>query len=141
MGKVSTGKRKAGLARVVSTALAIVWALCIFIFSSIPADSLPAFLNGWFGTLLHAIEFCILGGLVTVALCSPRIALWKAALIALALSAFYALTDVMHLFLGAGHPFDAVLLIVEIIGALVGAVVIVFVISRRRVIRSRASNV
>jgi VanZ family protein len=126
--------------RIVSGAAAIVWALCIFIFSSVPGDSLPDFAQGFLTYVGHFCEYLILGLLVTAALASPQMPLWKAASIGLLIAAFYGATDEFHQLFVSGRTCDIFDWMTDVSGALVGAVVTIFIISRQKVTASRAKD-
>ncbi len=133
-------KRVSNVRRIVTAGAAIIWALCIFMFSSIPGDSLPDLAKGPLSYLGHFCEYLILGILITTACASPNVPLWKAALLGLALAAFYGAVDEFHQSFVSGRYCDIADWLTDVAGALVGSLGAIFVISRRKVIESRAQD-
>jgi hypothetical protein len=133
-------KQVSNIRRIIMAGVAILWALCIFVFSSIPGDSLPDFAKGPLTYIGHFCEYLILGILITTACASPNTPLWKAALIGLALAAFYGATDEFHQSFVSGRSCDIVDWLTDVAGAFVGSVGAIFVISRRKVTEGRAKD-
>lgn len=127
--------------RIVASALAIIWALCIFVFSSVSDGFLPVMFDGWLAYLIHILEFGLLGALVTIALTSPNTPLWKAALLGLAITLFYAVIDEVHLVWGMGRSLGWTYPLIDAVAAVVGVAASLFIKSRSVVRKSRSSKV
>jgi VanZ family protein len=121
--------------RLVALIAAILWAGLIFYLSSIPGSGFPAhpeILN----VVAHFSEYLVLSILLSLALNSPGQALWKTALIALAITSLYGGTDEIHQMF-TGRNADPVDWAVDTCAALVGSVATVWIISARKVKQSR----
>jgi VanZ family protein len=128
--------------RIIAIIAAILWAALIFWLSSIPGADYPqhpSFLN----IVAHLCLYLVLAVFLALAFNSPKRALWKTALLALVIAALYGVSDEFHqLFtpgrssdpFGTGSPFD---LIIDTIGALVGAAATIWFLSARKVAKSR----
>ncbi|MCL2339642.1 MAG: VanZ family protein [Actinomycetia bacterium] len=122
--------------RIIAAVLAVLLAAAIFFCSSLPGSSFPAhpdFLN----TVVHFFSYLALAVLVTLALNSPRRKLWLTALLALIIVSLYGASDEIHQLFVAGRVADPLDWLTDTLGALIGAVATIWVISARRVRRSR----
>lgn len=122
--------------RIVFAVLAALWAVAIFVASSIPSSGLPSNLGLW-SSVAHFCEYLILAVLLTLALNSDRRALWKTALIAIVIASLYGASDEFHQLFVTGRNSDPVDWIVDTCGALVGSAATVWFISAQKVKRSR----
>jgi VanZ family protein len=117
---------------------AILWALVIFVVSSIPQHSIPAFAIFSQDKLLHLLVYFILTGLVYIALLhqtrfpalSRRPLAW-----AVIVAAVYGITDEFHQSF-TGRSADLLDVLADVAGAALMALVVVLV---RRLRRTRAS--
>jgi VanZ family protein len=123
--------------RVIAAFLAVIWAAVIFCISSIPGSGFPGhpdILN----TVAHFIEYALLAVLLTLALNSPKRALWITALVALIIASLYGASDELHQLLGNNGRFaDPLDWLTDTIGALVGAFGTIWFISAQKVKQSR----
>jgi VanZ family protein len=113
---------------------ALLWALVIFIASSIPAHSIPNFAIFSQDKLLHLLIYFILTGLVYISLVhQTRVsALARNPLLwAILLSSFYGATDEFHQSF-TGRSADMLDLLADIAGALLLGVVVLVVRRTRR---------
>ena len=105
---------------------ALLWALVIFIASSIPQHSIPEFAIFSQDKLLHLLVYFILTGLMYVALLHqtrfPALAR-RPLLSALLIASIYGLTDEFHQSF-TGRSADALDLLADIAGALLLAAVV-----------------
>jgi VanZ family protein len=127
------------LVRVVALVAAILWAVLIFCVSAIPGSGFPSHPN-ILNVVAHFGEYLILAVLVTLVFNSPNQALWKTALIALAIASLYGGSDEIHQLFVAGRSADPLDWAVDTVGALLGAVGTVWFISAQKVKRSRARD-
>jgi hypothetical protein len=127
------------LPRLVALIAAILWAALIFYGSSIQGSGFPSHPN-ILNVVAHFGEYLVLAVLLTVALNSPNQALWKTALIALAIASLYGGSDEIHQIFVDGRSSDPLDWATDTLGALVGAVATVWFISARKVKRSRARD-
>jgi VanZ family protein len=121
--------------RVVALIAAIVLAALIFYLSSIPGSGFPPhpeFTN----SIAHFGIYLILAVLLTIALDNSKRALWKTALIALIITSLYGVSDELHQQF-TGRNCDVFDWVVDTVGALVGVVGSIWVVSARKVKRSR----
>jgi VanZ family protein len=121
--------------RVIALVAAILWAVLIFCLSSIPGSGFPSHPN-FLNVIAHFCEYLVLAVLLTLALNSPGQALWKTALIALAIASLYGASDEIHQ-LFTGRNCDPVDWATDTCGALIGAIATVWFISARKVKQSR----
>jgi VanZ family protein len=122
--------------RIVATVLAVIWAGVIFTFSAIPGADYPSH-PGFLNVIAHFSEYLIFGVLLTVALSSEKRPLWISALIALVIASLYAASDEFHQLFVPGRDSDPMDWLTDTIGAAVGAIIALLVISNKRVKRSR----
>jgi VanZ family protein len=122
--------------RIVAFIAAVLWAILIFCLSSIPGSGFPAHPN-ILNVIAHFGEYLVLAALLSLALNSPGQALWKTALIALAIASLYGGSDEIHQMFTDNRDTDPVDWATDTIGALVGAVATVWIISAQKVKRSR----
>jgi VanZ family protein len=125
--------------RLIALIAAILWAILIFSISSIPGSGFPAHPN-ILNIIAHFGEYLILALLLTLTLNSPKQALWRTALIALAIASLYGGSDEIHQLFVEGRSADPLDWAVDTVGALVGAIGTVWYISARKVRRSRARD-
>lgn len=121
--------------RIVATILAVLWAGLIFGLSSIPGKDFPPhpdILN----SIAHFCLYGVLAILVTLALHSPRRALWKTALIALVICSLYGASDEFHQMF-TGRNSDVIDWLVDTIAALVFSGATIWFLSARKVAQSR----
>jgi VanZ family protein len=99
----------------------LAWAAVIFAGSAVPGSSVP----GRFGTIGHAVEYAVLGGLLVFALWrglsegAGRVA-WTA----LALCALYAVSDEFHQAFVPQRTPDPLDWTIDVLGASVGIAVV-----------------
>ncbi|MDR1082972.1 MAG: VanZ family protein [Coriobacteriales bacterium] len=122
--------------RIVALIAAIVWAGIIFGFSAIPGSGFPSHPN-FLNVIAHFGLYLVLAALLVVALNSPGQALWKTALIALAIASLYGGSDEIHQLFVEGRTADPVDWATDTVGALVGAGATIWLISAQKVKRSR----
>jgi VanZ family protein len=115
----------------------LLWATVIFRLSAIPGDALPRLPAGWWNAdkFVHGLVYAVLGGLCwhgarrTFARDRGR---WLEVLAAVALTTLFGISDELH---QAFTPFrspDAFDVVADAAGALVGAVVCVAIVARKR---------
>ena len=124
--------------RTVAIILSVLWAILIFCLSSIPGSGFPPhpdILN----TIAHFFLYAIFAVLVTLALHSPKRALWKTALIAIVICSLYGASDEFHQQFTGRHC-DVMDWLVDTIAALVGSAATIWFISSRKVKSSRAKD-
>lgn len=140
MGESSNLKQQpSNKRRIVATIAAVMWALVIFGASSIPSSGLPSNL-GALSYVAHFCEYFILGVLITLAVDTPRRPLWKTALIALVIASAYGATDEFHQMFVEGRTTDVLDWLTDTVGALLGSVATIWVISARKVKASRQKD-
>ncbi len=122
--------------RIVFAVLAALWAVAIFIASSVPSSGLPSNLGFW-SSVAHFCEYLVLAVLLTLALQNDRRALWKTALLALTIASLYGASDELHQLFVSGLNSDPLDWVVDTLGALVGSASTVWFISAKKVKRSR----
>jgi len=130
--------------RIIATIAAVVWAIVIFILSTIPASGYPSH-PGFLNYVAHFFEYAIFAVLLTLAINSPKRALWKTAVIAMLIASLYAITDELHqylanLYFDSGRHGDPIDWLTDTVGAIVGASAAVWFISSRKVKASRAKD-
>jgi VanZ family protein len=125
--------------RIITGIAAVIWAVLIFVVSAIPAEGFPSH-PGFLNYLAHFGEYLILGVLLTITINSPRRALWIAAVIAVIIASLYAASDEIHQLFVAGRNSDPIDWLTDTIGALIGAAGVIWVISSRKVRRSRGKD-
>jgi VanZ family protein len=106
---------------------AIIWALAIFIVSSIPNLSTPGLGISFSDKVAHLIEFGILGFLLTLGLLRagrPLKNIWK---VVITLGIAYAIFDEFHQYIVPGRYFEFLDLLADIIGAVLGAAIAIVV--------------
>jgi VanZ family protein len=124
------------IVRIIALVAAILWAALIFFLSSIKGSGFPSHPN-ILNVIAHFGEYLVLAVLLTLALNSPGQALWKTALIALAIASLYGGSDEIHQLFVEGRSADPLDWVTDTLGALVGAIATVWLISARKVKRSR----
>ena len=125
--------------RIITGILAAIMAIAIFILSSIPGNDYPthpAFLN----TVVHFFLYAALGICLTLALNSPRRALWLTALFAILITSAYGASDEIHQIFTPHRSPDVLDWLTDTAGALVGAIGTIWVLSARKVKRSRSRD-
>jgi VanZ family protein len=124
------------IVRIIALIAAILWAAVIFFLSSIPGSGFPSHPNV-LNVIAHFGEYLVLAVLLTLALNSPGQALWKTALIALAIASLYGGSDEIHQLLVEGRSPDPIDWATDTLGALIGALATIWIISARKVKQSR----
>ena len=125
--------------RIVATIAAVLWAGLIFGLSSIPGSGFPPhpdILN----SAAHFGLYAVLAVLVTLALSSPRRALWKTAIIALVICSAYGASDELHQLFTGGRNCDVMDWLVDTIAALIFSWATIWYLSARKVKASRAKD-
>jgi VanZ family protein len=125
--------------RIVALIAAILWAALIFFLSSIPGSGFPSHPNA-LNVVAHFGEYLVLAVLLTLVLNTPDRALWKTALIALAIASLYGASDEIHQMFVDGRSSDPLDWVTDTLGALLGSVATIWVISARKVKQSRARD-
>ena len=130
--------------RIVATIAAILWAVLIFIGSSIPNSGFPSHPN-ILNVIAHFCEYLVFAVLLTLAINSPTRALWKTALIAVIIASVYAISDEVHQYLSniyfaSGRQGDPLDWLTDTLGALTGSAAAVWFISSQKVKKSRARD-
>jgi VanZ family protein len=100
--------------------LALLWAVVIFILSSIPGKSLPAVAVLGYDKLLHAIVYAVLGALCCLSL-AGTVPLRLAISVATLLAVVYGLTDEFHQMFIPGRSADLRDVVADGLGGLIGA--------------------
>jgi len=121
---------KSNKRRMVAGGLAIVWAVVIFILSSIPADSYPdhpSFLNN----VVHFFVYFVLAALLVVALTGGKLNPIPATVIAIIIASLYGATDEFHQYFVPGRLADPVDWLVDTLGAITGALVATVLLRRK----------
>jgi VanZ family protein len=136
MSKSGLREKPKRLVRLAALIAAILWAALIFILSSIQGSGFPAHPN-ILNIIAHFGEYLVLAALLTLAFNSPGQALWKTALIALAIASLYGGSDEIHQLFVEGRSADPLDWATDTLGALVGVIATVWVISAHKVRRSR----
>jgi VanZ family protein len=127
------------LPRLIALVAVVLWAALIFCLSSIPGSGFPSHPN-FFNVGAHFGEYLIFAVLLTLALNSPGRALWKTALIALVIASLYGVSDEVHQLFVDGRSSDPLDWVTDTLGALLGSVATVWLISAQKVRRSRARD-
>jgi VanZ family protein len=127
------------LPRIAALIAALFWAALIFYLSSIPGSGFPSHPN-IFNVVAHFGEYLVFAVLLTLALNSPSRALWKTALIALVIASLYGVSDEIHQLFVDGRSSDPLDWVTDTLGAFIGAIATVWLISARKVARSRARD-
>jgi multisubunit Na+/H+ antiporter MnhB subunit len=125
--------------RVIAVIAVLVWAALIFAASHIPGSGFPAhpsFLN----VVAHFCEYAVFAALLALALHSPGRALWKTALFALVIASLYAVSDEFHQSFIPGRTPDPLDWLTDTLGALLGSVVTIWVLSAQKVKQSRTRD-
>lgn len=125
--------------RVIAIIAALIWAALIFAVSHVSGGdfpSHPSFLN----IVAHFCEYTVFAVLLALALHSPGRALWKTALAALVIASLYAVSDEFHQSFIPGRTPDPLDWLTDTLGALLGSVATVWVISARKVKQSRSRD-
>ncbi|MCL1879367.1 MAG: VanZ family protein [Actinomycetia bacterium] len=123
--------------RIIAGILAFILAAAIFVFSCIPGSSLlpghPDILN----TIAHFCLYLLLAISLVITLNSARRALWLSGAVALGIASLYGVSDEIHQLFTPGRSSDPLDWLTDTLGALLGVVIVVLVISARQVRRSR----
>jgi ribose/xylose/arabinose/galactoside ABC-type transport system permease subunit len=127
------------LVRVLALIAAVLWAALIFALSSVPGSGFPSHPN-FLNVVAHFSEYLVLAVLLALTLNSPGQALWKTALIALAIASLYGGSDEIHQLFIDGRTADPADWATDTLGALVGALATVWLISARKVRQGRARD-
>ena len=122
---------------------AVVWALLIFILSSIPASKLPKISIVGFDKIVHGSLFFILGVLVHRAL-EPRVQTdrfdWRRVIISVGVVIIYGASDELHQAWVPGRRVDILDLTADSVGGILSAIFVYFdEIRRRRKLSSSSS--
>ena len=111
---------------------AALWAVLIFVMSSVPGQSLPP-LPAWnFDKLVHALVYAILAGLCLLAL-GRGVHLPGGRMVALAalIATLYGVSDELHQLLTPGRSADVLDVVADAVGALIGALASSTFVGRR----------
>jgi VanZ family protein len=107
---------------------AVLWAIVIYIASSIPGAKMPRFIHHINDKLLHISVFFVLGLLVYLAL-EPRAKTpflnWKRCAIAVLVVVVYGMTDEFHQAFVPGRTVDILDVTADTIGGLLAAAVVI----------------
>ncbi|MCL2757585.1 MAG: VanZ family protein [Coriobacteriia bacterium] len=122
--------------RILSWILVVVWAAIIFGLSAIPGSGFPSHPEA-LNVIAHFCLYAAFAVLLTWALSSSKLSLWKVALIALAIASLYGASDEFHQVFVPGRTPDIMDWMTDTIGAFVGTCVVLFIISAQKVSRSR----
>jgi VanZ family protein len=125
--------------RVIAAVVAVVWAALIFAVSAIPSQGFPSH-PGFLNYFAHFGEYLIFGILLTLAINSPKRALWITALIALVVASLYGASDELHQLFVPGRDSSPLDWLTDTAGALLGTVATVWFVSARTVKRSRRND-
>ena len=113
---------KSKKSRIIAWGLAIVWAMVIFILSSIPADSYPdhpSFLNN----VVHFFVYFVLAALLVAGLAGGKLNPLLAMVLAIIIASLYGATDEFHQYFVPGRLADPADWMVDTLGAIAGALV------------------
>jgi len=99
---------------------AILFALAIFIMSSIPGEKLPPLPFISFDKIVHSLEFGLFGMLLYRAFFFP-VPIWKPYLLTLIVSFFYAASDELHQLFVPGRSCDPFDLMMDMVGVIIFA--------------------
>jgi VanZ family protein len=137
MAKSELREQPKKMPRIISWVLVVALAALIFLLSSIPGSALlpghPELLN----VLAHGCLYALLGFLIAHALGYSKLALWKVVVIAVVLASLYGASDELHQYFVDGRFCDVWDWVTDTVGATVGSIVAVLVISAKIVSRSR----
>ncbi|MCL2151184.1 MAG: VanZ family protein [Coriobacteriia bacterium] len=136
MKKDKTARKQRPYPRIIAGCLALLVAAGIFYLSSIPASGMPSH-SEVLNPIAHFLEYMLFAALLTVAVNSPPRKLWISALIAIVIASLYGASDELHQLFVAGRHCDPMDWLVDTIGALVGASLVIWLIAARRVKASR----
>ena len=125
--------------RIIAWVLVVAWAALIFVLSSIPGTSYPSHPEAM-NVVAHFVLYMVLGVLLTVALGHTKMALWKVALIAIAIASLYGASDEFHQLFTPFRNCDPMDWLVDTVAGTGGAALAVFYISAKRVSRSRRKD-
>jgi VanZ family protein len=122
---------KAEKKRILFITLSIVWAIGIFIFSSIPGSGLPSNMGVW--TIAgHFSEYFVLASLLTLVFNIKNRPAWKVAVIAVVIASLYGASDEFHQLFVEGRYCDIYDWITDTTGAIFGAIITVIFSGKRR---------
>lgn len=106
-------------------ALAAGWAALIFVASAVPGAALAGGPTWGADKIVHALEYAVLGALVTRALlAAPGLAPIAAAVIGAALAVLYGVSDEWHQSFVAGRFSSRADLVADALGSILGAGVV-----------------
>lgn len=115
---------------------AILWAVFIFVASSIPAHKLPKFALMISDKVIHASIFCVLGLLVYRAL-EPRVKAdffsWRRLMLAVAAVVIYGFIDEFHQSFVPGRSVDIRDASADAVGGVVAGIVLYLASFRKRI--------
>lgn len=101
---------------------AIVWALTLFVVSSIPDLSSPLDITEWDDKMEHFLAYAIFGALLIRALAMRRsLPIARDFVLAVVLGILFAMTDEWHQHFVPGRSMDALDFVADAIGAVFGA--------------------
>jgi VanZ family protein len=125
-----TGKRS----RVSAWAPVVLWALFLFVMSSIPGNAFPAFPPGFnVDKLVHVALYAVLGALVWRALRLTRpIDPLRATIVAAVFATLYGITDEVHQIFTPRRSADWHDVAADAVGGLLGALALTLIATRRR---------
>ena len=124
------------LPQFISWFLVVVCAVIIFLLSSVPGTSYPKHPEA-LNVVAHFLLYMVFAILVANALGYSKMALWKVALITIAIVSLYGVSDEVHQFFVPFRNADIMDWLVDTIGASVGAILTIFYLSSKQVTRSR----
>lgn len=117
--------------RILFVILSIVWAIVIFIFSSIPGSGLPSNMGFW--TIVgHLSEYLLLASLLTLVFKVHNRPMWKVVLIVTLISSLYGASDEFHQLFVEGRYSDFFDWITDTVGAILGSIIASILIERHR---------
>ncbi|MCL2136527.1 MAG: VanZ family protein [Coriobacteriia bacterium] len=122
--------------RFVTTGLAVLVAIAIFVMSSLPGSFYPPHPE-YLNIMVHLAAYCLLAALLTFSFNSPARKLWIAGLLAIILASVYGVSDEVHQYFVPGRNTDVFDWLTDTAGAIIGAAVCLWLISARTVRKSR----
>jgi len=125
--------------RIIAGIAAVAWAALVFIASAIPGNDYPPHPEP-LNIVAHFCLYLMFAVLLTLAFNGPKRALWISALIALVVASLYGISDEVHQLFVPGRSSDPMDWLVDTTGALVGATATIWLLSARKVKKSRARD-
>lgn len=121
---------------------AVAWMAVIFLLSSQSGlrVSQDAEVDRPIRTVAHLATYALLAGLLLYALAGPRRPTLRSALVALALTALYAVSDELHQSLVPDRTGRAADVLIDLVGATLGLLIAALVLGSRDRLRSRAGS-